>query len=141
MTNNPVALPPDTDTVPAQESHRVLIGLSEFEPVYEQLQQDNVTTDPETARQIHQHAQDAISPLSRSFDTSILDYPDDEDVQDHIAESKSSAVLRQFLTDRVQGTYQLGLVPIDSLIAVQSSIGTDAYACQLPRARWPVACQ
>ena len=100
MTNNPVALPPDTDTVPAQESHRVLIGLSEFEPVYEQLQQDNVTTDPETARQIHQHAQDAISPLSRSFDTSILDFPDDEDVQGHIAEFKSSAVL-QFLTDRV----------------------------------------
>lgn len=123
---------PDRDTVRAIEERRFLLGFCQAATAKRIVSDSNTfwtegaaTPDDEEFMDAFQSATAAIDPLDSPItDWEIESLPDDQPVKDHIQSLTSTDYFYQ--TYGEEG-WDIGLVPIDKLIALQRTVATDAH--------------
>jgi hypothetical protein len=138
------------DTVPAVEQRRLLFGfLGETEAI-ERLQSSRTvatpgnaldgtesgepTPDPETTyAELWESANDSITP-TRAFDggsVELVDLPDEEAIAEHVDAFVNDPHFQASRGGQPEDSWEIKLVPIESLVAFQPAVTRTAYETDL----------
>lgn len=114
------------ETVPAVVDKRYLVGFMDPEPAIELLGADpSSDVDP---GERYERAREAVAPVERSLsDAPVTDLPDDEDIREHLDAFRETPGLRAVVGDPAEGDWEVGLVPVDALVAVQTGVEAAAH--------------
>lgn len=138
------------DTVPAIEQRRLLLGFLREDEAIERLQssrtvatpdarldqtgREEAVTDPETAyANLWNAANDSITP-SHAFDDSAVeleDLPDEAGIAEHVDAFVNDPHFRASRGDQPEDSWEIKLVPIETLVAFQPAVTQTAYETDL----------